>query len=63
MGYLPDMYWGDALELSQLTKTYTFNGTWKKFGHLVLPTFETTYTANLGDYSACSTITRAPGVL
>lgn len=60
-GYLPDFYWADILVLNQTNKTYTFNGVWKKIGPSVLPTFETTYTTNVGDYPACRMATRTPG--
>jgi hypothetical protein len=71
-GYLPDLYWADAVELSQLTKTYSFGGIWKKLGHLVLPpvtpdggmTLEPipfTYAANVSDLVGYVVAVRPPG--
>lgn len=60
-GYIPDMYWGDAVELNSANHTYTFDTIWKKFTHLVLPTFDTVYTTNVSDHPAYLVAARPPG--
>lgn len=73
-GYLPDMYWGDALELSAQYKAYTFNELWTKFGAMTLPpitadggvTFEPfacSYAETVSDNDAYLLATRTPGTV